>query len=1015
MTTVSFFRYLIPTKVFPIFCFCLFFSLIRNSALEARESGSSPKKNAPVILQLKWSHQFQFAGYYAALHKGFYQEEGLDVTIKTGGPKVKVDEEVSSGRADFGVLASELIQKKAQGQPLVLLAVIMQHSPRAIITRADSGINSPSGLVGQRMMINRNEDTELMAMFAAEGVHLNRLNIIPKDKTANNKFINGKIDALNGSIGNQPFLFQSKGIPVKIIRPISYGIDFYGDSLFTSDVELKDHPDRVEGFRRATLRGWEYAMDHPSEIIDLIVDEYNSNKTREHLQFEADAIRKIILPEIIDMGHVNPHRIERIAQTYAAHNLVPSQFSLEGFIYDPSPVSNTKFIRRLLIGFFIFVAMAVMCGVILIIFNKRLKKKVEERTKELSKSEEKFKAMAETSPLAIYMSVGKEQRAEYINPTFINFFGYTIEDVPTVNELWALAYPDENYRRKISEKWQKKVEVAIESESEIEPMDVLVTCKDGSKKNISWGFINIGQQSWAFGLNLTEQKKAEKDLRESEAHFKTIYENAPVLIDAFDKSGHCVLWNKQCRETFGWTIEEINASDDAFSLFYPDPAVRDEVLKTVTSDPDGRFREWHPVTKDGKMLTTLWANFKLADDLVFSLGHDITEQKQAEEEKEKLKNRLDQAQKMEAIGTLAGGIAHDFNNILATILGYAEMAKEDAPPGTLFEKDLKKVLIGANRAKELVKQILAFSRQAQVERIPVKIQPLVNEGLKMLRSSIPTTISITEDIDPKSGVILADPTQVYQILMNLCTNAYQAMEATSGVLSVSLKTIVIGSDEKKILAVNPGEYLELTVSDTGAGIGPDVIDKIFDPYYTTKEIGKGTGMGLAITHGIIKEYGGTITVESLLGKGTTFHVYFPVVVEDSLPEIKESENIPRGEERILFVDDEELLAEMGKTTLERLGYHVTARHSSIEALRTFQNTPNEFDMVITDQTMPEMTGSDLARRMMQIRPDIPIVLCTGYSNLIDEHSAKVLGIKEFALKPLSTAMISKIIRKVLDA
>nr|MBF0222134.1 response regulator [Desulfobulbaceae bacterium] len=388
---------------------------------------------------------------------------------------------------------------------------------------------------------------------------------------------------------------------------------------------------------------------------------------------------------------------------------------------------------------------------------------------------------------------------------------------------------------------------------------------------------------------------------------------------------------------------------------------------------------------------------------------------QREEEKNNLETRLQQAQKMEAIGTLAGGIAHDFNNILTVILGYTEMAREDAPADSKYAKDLSNVLAAGNRAKDLVKQILAFSRQGQVDRMPLKIQPLIKEGLKMLRSSIPTTISITENIDPTSGSVFADPTQIHQILVNLCTNAYHAMETTGGELAVTLRTAFINADDQTMLLhLTPGEYVELTVTDTGSGIGPDIIERIFDPYFTTKEVGKGTGMGLAIIHGILKEYGGAITVDSQLGKGSTFHIYIPVIEKEALPEMEESKDIPMGNERILFIDDEELLAEMGKDMLERLGYHVTVRFSSAEALATFQNTPNEFDIVITDQTMPEMTGSDLARRMIQIRPDIPIILCTGYSNLIDEDSAKVLGVKEFALKPLTKGIISRLIRKILD-
>ena len=377
-----------------------------------------------------------------------------------------------------------------------------------------------------------------------------------------------------------------------------------------------------------------------------------------------------------------------------------------------------------------------------------------------------------------------------------------------------------------------------------------------------------------------------------------------------------------------------------------------------------------------------------------------------------LEKRLQQAQKMEAIGSLAGGIAHDFNNILAVILGYAEMARDDSPEESAVVQDLDNVIEAAHKAKKLVQQILAFSRQSEVERIPIQIQPLIKEGLKMLRSSIPTTISIMQDIDPESGIILADPGQVHQVLMNLCTNAYHAMEETGGVLSVILKTVYIDPDEMG-LHVSPGEYIEFTVKDTGSGIGSDVIGKIFNPYFTTKEVGKGTGMGLAIIHGILSDYGGAITVDSELGKGTAFHVYFPVVEADVATETQKAEVIPVGNERILFVDDEKLLADMGKDMLERLGYQVTVRYSSLEALEIFQNTPKEFDLVITDQTMPGITGTDLSRRMMQIRPDIPIILCTGYSNLIDENSAKVLGIKEFALKPLTKGMLAKLIRKVL--
>ncbi len=528
--------------------------------------------------------------------------------------------------------------------------------------------------------------------------------------------------------------------------------------------------------------------------------------------------------------------------------------------------------------------------------------------------------------------------------------------------------------------------------------------------------------SFGFTQDITEQKQAEEKLRKSEESLAMGQKVSCTGSWDWDIAADKLTWSNETYRQFGLKPQEIESSYKLFEGF-----VHPDYLSIINRGVERALNEDKPYSVDARMIRSDGAEwFMHAQGVVYrnkegkairfiGTQQDITDLKKVEQEKEDLAFRLQQAQKMEAIGTLAGGIAHDFNNILGAILGYADMAKEDAPPGTRFERDLEKVLIGANRAKDLVKQILAFSRQVQVDRIPIMVQALIKEGLKMLRSSIPTTISITEDIDPKSGIILADPTQVHQILMNLCTNAYQAMEETGGELFVSLKNTINGPDRREILDINPGEYVELSVSDTGSGIGPDTIGKIFEPYFTTKEIGKGTGMGLAIIHGIMKEYGGTITVESKLGAGTTFHVYFPVVEKEALPEVEEPENIPRGKERVLFIDDEELLAEMGKDMLERLGYHVTVRRSSIEALTTFQNTPDEFDIVITDQTMPEMTGSDLARRMMQIRPDIPIILCTGYSNLIDEQSAKGMGIKEFSLKPLTKDKIAKLIRKVLDA
>ena len=516
---------------------------------------------------------------------------------------------------------------------------------------------------------------------------------------------------------------------------------------------------------------------------------------------------------------------------------------------------------------------------------------------------------------------------------------------------------------------------------------------------------------------VSERKKKEAELKENHALLESIMEGTTDAIFVKNLAGQYIMANTSTCKALGRQLTEVIGKTDSQLLPTQSEQVIRETDANVIRSGKTRLSEEKLTTAYGD---TYWLSnkspYRDQDGKIIGLigiSRNITELKQAEQEKQKLQNLLQQAQKMEAIGTLAGGIAHDFNNILGVILGCADLALIDAPQNSLYVKDLEKIKAAGNRAKDLVQQILAFSRQVEIERIPLTLQSLIKEALKMLRPSIPSTIEIQDDIDPGCGVVLADPTQVHQILMNLCTNANHAMEESGGVLTIKLQPFHI--DEKHRippLNISPGEYVILTVSDTGIGIGRDIIDKIFDPYFTTKELSKGTGMGLAIIHGIVTEYGGTITVDSEPGKGSSFHVYFPVVEKNEVSFCQDTEDIPHGQGHILLIDDEELLVELGQTMLERLGYKVTARCSSLDALTTFQNSPEDFDIIITDQTMPEMTGSDLARRMLQIRPGIPIILCTGHSNLVDNETARSLGIKKFVLKPLTMKKIAQLLYEV---
>jgi CheY-like chemotaxis protein len=373
---------------------------------------------------------------------------------------------------------------------------------------------------------------------------------------------------------------------------------------------------------------------------------------------------------------------------------------------------------------------------------------------------------------------------------------------------------------------------------------------------------------------------------------------------------------------------------------------------------------------------------------------------------------------MEAIGTLAGGIAHDFNNILGIILGYIEMSLLDASGNSSLRTNLEHIRKATHRATDLVKQILAFSRKSEQERMALQLIPIIKESLKLLRASLPSTIEIRQKFGLTTGEdrVMADPTQIHQVLMNLCGNASHAMRENGGVLEISLSARVLRVEETESIGeLIPGKYIEAIIRDTGHGIAPAIIDRIFEPYFTTKGLGEGTGLGLSVVHGIVKSHGGSITVESELGKGTEFRILLPKVEIYAKAGTQEIPVLPRGTESILFVDDEEGLVNIGKQMLERLGYNVVVRTSSIEALEAFRRQPEKYDLILTDQTMPHMTGMNLAREVLRIRPEMPIVLCTGFSEIITAESVKAMGIRKLLMKPLVMSDVALAVRHSLDS
>ena len=624
---------------------------------------------------------------------------------------------------------------------------------------------------------------------------------------------------------------------------------------------------------------------------------------------------------------------------------------------------------------------------------------------DLRESERNYRSIYRNAHVGLARTRIEDGKVLSCNEKMANIFGYDTVDQFASEYLFSDNYVDPEKRKKLLKQvGQTGVLNNIEAE---------FYKKDKSKIWVRFDTQIFPDKGYMEDVvvDITENRMVEEALRKSEAKYRSMMESMvdPIYI---------------CSP--GFTIEYMNpmmikriggdaTGERCYQVLHGldqkcDWCAFDEVFRgqtterTVVSPLDDRtYRITNmPILNEDGTTSKM------------TLFRDITDYLVAVSEKEKVKTQLLQAQKMESIGNLAGGIAHDFNNILSSIIGYTELALIDVEKGTGLAEKLKQVYSAGERARDLVKQILAFARQSEEETKPIQINTIVKDVLKFIRSSIPTTIEISSSIE-SDAIIRGNPTQVHQILLNLCSNAADAMENEGGVLTVTLKEVQHQyGDDIDGIDLSPGQYIRIGVADTGEGIKKDIIDSIFEPYYTTKEPGKGTGMGLALVHGIVESYGGKITVESKLGRGSLFSIYLPVTRERITQYSYESGENPKGDERILFVDDEAMIADVGSELLQRLGYAVTATNSSLEALELFRAKPDDFDLIITDMTMPNMSGDKLAAKIIEINSSIPIILCTGYSHNIGENRAKEIGIKAFAYKPIVMADLANTVRKVLD-
>lgn len=642
---------------------------------------------------------------------------------------------------------------------------------------------------------------------------------------------------------------------------------------------------------------------------------------------------------------------------------------------------------------------------------------------ELKASEENLRRIVDLIPHMICVRDAKGV-IKLANRTVAEYFGSTIEEVTGCYFIDCHPSPTEAIKVLSDD---QQVLTDKEPWHYVEEVD---DKKSGEKKWYSTSkipfYVEAEDDWYILGIkeDITTEKEAEIKVRNSEERLQLALEGANQGLWDWSLETDQIHYDERFYTMLGYRNGEIAMDMDLWrNLAHPDDLERaqSELRACLRGNGENWSIKYRLRAKDGHYRWIMNHGKVVEHDSngkpVRATGThvDITDNIEARNERRRLEAQLAQARKMEAIGTLAGGIAHDFNNILTAILGFSELAVTQLEEGSRARASIEKVQNAGGRARDLVKNILSFTRKSTQQRTPIRIQQLLRDVIGLMRASLPSIIEIRLGVDEECGQILGDQNQIHQILMNLCTNAAHAMEESGGVLHITINSKELRkNDFPGEEQIAPGSFVHICVEDNGPGIDPEIIDRIFDPYFTTKEVGKGSGMGLAIVKGIVRHHDGLIKVDSALGVGTLFHLYFPEVHEDAGEHSVEVALPQGGKEKLLIVDDEEMIIDLLKMLFTQLGYDVVATGDSLQALEMFTSNPQDFDLVITDQTMPKLTGEELATHILQIKGDIPIVLCTGYSERVSEAKCREIGIRQLVTKPVDTAYLSRLVRQLLD-
>ena len=1039
---------------------CIFFLCMTfNHTAQAKPPKKKLKK---VTLHLKWRHQFQFAGYYAAKAQGYYRDAGIEVEILEGGLNREAVKSVLSGQSQFGVASSELIMQKAQGNPVVVLAAIFQHSPLVLVSRKENNFLSPQDLLGKRIKMTRSfRDVELHAIFMNEGISLDQIEILD-GTTQKSHYFDQSIAAVSAYQTNELYWLESRGIEYNVINPISYGINFYGDCLFTTKSLIKDDPQLVQKFLDASLKGWRYALQRPGELIEYILKKYPGRKTRDHLSYEAKAMQELILPELVELGHMNPGRWRYIADTFAKFKLVPKDMDLSDFIYNKSMAFDDTWLRWLALITFVGFCLIALVSIFLYKFNQRLHKEIAQKTEAekarlkqvnylsaLEKIDDKLRDTMDLEEsqrqiLKTLFEMFKADRVWLLHPCDPRYGFWRLQE-EYCNPAYPIS-PEHKNDTPLSSEVRSVFKNALSSEGPLlygrHPYGKLPKMLTGiqtkSEMNIAiqpklglpW-LLGMDQCSYDRIWSSEEQKLFKaislristalsnllffRHLQLAEERFRSLSDNVPDLIYILDPRGVFTYVNPAWRNVLGFVpIEILGRKFEAF--------IDEESRETCREIFDLVLNQRQTVaekilsltTKDGqtrRFLVSSAPNFDSHKKITGMVGicTDMTEQ-------DRLENQLRHSQKMEAVGTLAGGIAHDFNNLIQGVSGFAQLSVRDPNITPAIKENLLEIESITQRASELVKRLLTYSRKHRPDLEMVNLNQVIKSAVRILERTIPKMVRIKLDLSENLPQTQGDATQLEQVIINLGSNANDAMPE-GGCLTIKTRAVRSTDQEEETSQAKGSDLLRITVQDNGCGMDKTTREQIFNPFFTTKSVGKGTGLGLSVVYGIIQNHNGNISCQSIPGKGTTFNIDLPAVELGKATTITRQEaklQTSTGNEKIMVVDDEKNITNVASQILSQSGYEVITASSGEEALVCHEKEKGAIDLVVLDLGMPGMGGKKCLEKLIQKDPELKVIIASGYAAVDHAQDTRQKGAAGYIKKPYRFTHLLTLIREVLD-